>query len=113
MSKVYLVGHSWDICDDDITVGVFLNKEKAEKYVNEHNIPRQEKEKQQKICQKCRKYNEYDNPEDDAFILSGECPLSKIETDRHGAYCEHDISDPYGGLSGTDYYYVSELDLLD
>ncbi|WP_024347410.1 hypothetical protein [Lacrimispora indolis] len=113
MGKAYLVGHSWGICGDGIEEGVFLDKEKAEKYVQENNIPYENARKQQELCRDCRKCDEYDRPEDEIFSLAEECQFAKIGVDRHGKYCENDKHDEYSGMSGVDYYYMSELDLLD
>lgn len=112
MSKAYLVGHSWGCTNDDITIGIFLDKDKAEKYVDENNIPYEKAEKQQKMCRECRKCDDYDRPED-VFSLADECQFAKIGVDRHGKYCENDKHGEYSGMSEVDYYYMSELDLLD
>ena len=111
--KAYIVGHSWGICDDDITVGVFLNKDIAEAYIKKKNIPRDEAMKQMKMCKKCRKCNYYDNPKDNVFSLANKCSKAKISVDRHGKYCENDVNDYYEAANGTDHWWCSEVDLMN
>ena len=82
--------------------------------MEENNIPYEKAEKQQKMCRRCRKCDDYDDaPKEDVFSLADECQFARIGVDRHGKYCENDKHDTYGGMSGVDYYYMSELDLLD
>ena len=114
MSKAYLVGRysaGFDCFDDEnIPIGIFLNKEKAEKYVKENKFP---SKKQQKMCRRCRDCDDYDGtPKDGIFSLADECELTNIGVDQHGKYCQNDKHDTYDSLIGVDYY-MSELDLLD
>lgn len=117
MGKAYLVGRSpgSSFCfDGDITIGIFLDKGKAEKYVEENNIPYEKAEKQQKMCRRCRDCDDCDDtPKGYTFSLVDECQLAKIGVDRHGKYCENDMHSEYSERSGIDYYFMSELDLLD
>lgn len=111
--KAYVVGHTWGICDDIITTGVFLNKEKADRYVDIHNVPRDEAEKKYEMCKLCRKCDINDVSEDGVFILSDTCENAKLDTDRHGVYCENDKHDYYDAIGGTSYYSLNEVDLIE
>ncbi len=114
MSKVYLVYESWGTCDDSSCVGAFLNEGKADAYIEEHMIPRNNELKQLERCGKCRcrdkdNYN-YSHEYDEVFLLENECALAQIGTDRHGKYCENEIEEYY--RMNTNSYWKVPIEII-
>lgn len=114
MNKVYLVYESWGICDDESCVGAFLDEKKADKYIEEHMIPRNKELEQLKMCDKCRCRDKEDyhrtNEYDEIFLLENECPFAKIGVDRNGKYCENEIEEYY--RMKTNEYWKVEIDII-
>jgi hypothetical protein len=106
MEKAYLVYKSWGICDDSSVVGVFLDEKIADEYVEEHGKNRIIEMKRYEKCYECK---EKDN-EMFKFKLKDLCENAVIKEDRHGLYCENDMSDFYS-ISSDDYWKV-ETDIL-
>jgi hypothetical protein len=104
MKKAYIVYRSWGICDDSSIVGIFLDEKKADEYVEEHGKERKEEEKLYKKCYECRTDEEIFNSKDT-------CDKAVIKTDRHGLYCENDMSDFYSSVSSNSYWKV-EVDII-
>lgn len=109
MSQVYLVYASWGTCDDSSCIGAFLDEQKADEYIREHMIPRNEELIQHEKCKKCRCCDEkdynYTNDYDEVFKLEKDCSIAKIGMDRNGRYCENDISEYYS-MTSSDYWKV-------
>ena len=111
MNKAYLVYGSWGICDDSSIVGIFLDENKADEYIKEHNKAREEENKRYEKCSKCRGEN-YANEEDGAiFRFKNSCGKAIIKEDRHGLYCENDDSEYYETVHSNSYWKV-ETDIL-
>jgi hypothetical protein len=104
MEKAYLVYGSWGICDDSSVVGVFLDEIKADAYVEEHGRQRKEEEQVYEKCHKCRRDREI-------FEFKNTCDKAEIKTDRHGLYCENDMSDWYNCV-GSNSYWKEEVDII-
>jgi len=100
MEKAYLVYESWGICDDSSVVGVFLNENKADEYVKEHRKDRKDEMERYEKCNKCKEEG------GEIFILKKSCENAVIKEDRHGLYCENDMSDYYRGVDSNDYWKV-------
>lgn len=104
--KCYIVTQSPIYVDDyDSQIAVFLNKEKAKNFVDEHNIPYNDLMNQAKLCEKCHTYDD-----EECFILQHTCSLASIKKDRNGLYCENEKS-LYA--NGVDYYSYEEVELID
>lgn len=105
-NKCYLVYESWCTCDDSSVIGVFLDKDKAEEYIRVKNIDRKKEEVKHEKCALCVEYTEGET----CFKLKDICEEAKILKDRHGDYCENDMSDYYQAISTNSYWIVeSEL----
>jgi len=110
MKKAYLVYESWGICDDSSVIGVFLDENNADEYVKEHNKEREEEIKLYEKCSKCIERRTNENEE--TFRLKDSCENAVIKEDRHGLYCENDMSDFYKGANSNAYWKV-EKDILE
>ena len=110
MAKAYEVCVSWGTCDDSSVVGIFLDEERADAYIAEHRHARELDEKQHEKCSQCKGRN-YANEEDGSiFRFKNTCDKAKIKEDRHGLYCEHDLSEYYSITSND--YWKNEYDIL-
>ena len=115
MAKVYLVYESWGTCDDSSCVGAFLDESKADSYIEEHMIPRNNELVQHEKCKKCRCCDEenyrYSHEYDEVFTLENSCDQAKIGTDRNGKYCENDIHEYYSMSSDT--YWKVPIEIIE
>ena len=110
IDKAYVISHSWGVCDDDSIDCVMLDKEKAQEYVDKMNEPRRVAKKLYEKCCECRN-DEYDCEVQGQYKLKESCELCKMNKDRYGEYCENDKSDYYQALSGTDLWFMEEVEL--
>lgn len=108
-SKAYIVSKSlyYDF-DSDITVGVYLDKQKCEEEVKKLNIPFKREERISEECRKCR--TDKNGNDICGFRLKNTCKRSCIKEDRNGKYCENDKSNEYGIKSYA--YFIHEVDLI-
>lgn len=107
--KTYILRKSDNCSDGGTTVGVYLNKFKCDKDLQELNKPRLDEELIYHECSDCRSNNCMEIS--DKFKLKDTCKRAVIKSDRNGEYCENDLSDWYS--MKTDWYYVEETDVKE
>jgi hypothetical protein len=107
--KAYLVEKwSGNSCDDGITIGVYLDKQKCKDDVDKLNIPYKKEEKIHNECRKCR--TDKEGEDINGFRFKNTCRRSCIKVDRNGKYCENDKSDYYQLKASQ--YLINEYDIL-
>ena len=111
MSKAYIVFESWNVCDDDSPIAVFLDEEKCDEFIKERNKDWEEDNRRLERCKKCRDCDDYDMAKDDVFLFKDTCEMANIGIDRHGMYCENETLSYYNRSSN--YYSKYEVKLMD
>jgi len=107
IGKAYVIYESWGTCDDSSVIGVFLDENKANEYIKERNKDREKETEYYGKCSKCRKTTE----DKEIFKYENSCKNAVIKEDRHGLYCENDMSDFYSMSSNS--YWKVETNILE
>ena len=98
-SPIYVDGY-------DSQIIVFVDKNEAKEFVEDHNIAYDNLMNQAKICETCHTYDS----DNECFKLEHTCDFASVKEDRNGLYCENEKT-LYD--EGIDYYSYTEVEFIN